>query len=151
MVTDPTRPQIIKNAKSSLVNILTPGVNPKEQPTVAIADTVSNNAVIIGIPSTAETTTADTVVPKMYIMNTQDAVLVIFSSIRRPNASTFFFLKNTVKMLRHKIQNVVVFIPPAVDPVDPPMYIRQIITNLPGSDMALKSTVLNPAVLAVTD
>ena len=56
---DPTLPQIIKKANNSLLNIPTVGVTPKLKPTVAMAEAVSNRAVTMGIPSTAEISTAD--------------------------------------------------------------------------------------------
>ena len=46
---------------------------------------------------------------------------------------------------------VVVFIPPAVDPGEPPISIRIIIIIWPASVSAVSSTVLKPAVLGVTD
>ena len=46
---------------------------------------------------------------------------------------------------------VVVFIPPAVEPGEPPINIRIIINSKPGSLMIVKSTVLKPAVLGVMD
>jgi len=46
---------------------------------------------------------------------------------------------------------VVVLMPPAVDPGEPPVIIRIIIINTPASLSMVKSTVLNPAVLGVTD
>ena len=47
--------------------------------------------------------------------------------------------------------NVVVFIPPAVEPGEPPISIRIIIIITDACFIALRSTVLNPAVLNVTD
>lgn len=46
---------------------------------------------------------------------------------------------------------VVVLIPPAVEPGEPPVIINIIIIKTPASLSAVKSTVLKPAVLGVTD
>ena len=46
---------------------------------------------------------------------------------------------------------VVVFMPPAVDPGEPPTNIHKIIMACPLALISDKSTVLNPAVLRVTD
>lgn len=47
--------------------------------------------------------------------------------------------------------NVVVLMPPAVEPADPPIIIRHMRINLPASVIFASSTVLKPAVLALTD
>ncbi len=54
-------------------------------------------------------------------------------------------------MLMQRTQKVVVLIPPAVDPVDPPINIRHTITNREPSFSPARSTVLKPAVLTDTD
>ena len=46
---------------------------------------------------------------------------------------------------------VVVFIPPAVDPGEPPMSIKTIMSIWPASVIFVRSAVLKPAVLGVTD
>ena len=53
--------------------------------------------------------------------------------------------------LAKRMAMVVVFIPPAVDPGEPPISIKIIAIVLPGSDICEKSAVLNPAVLVVMD
>ena len=64
----------------------------------------------------------------------------------------YFFLRRKVtRILTQSIQKVVVLIPPAVEPVEPPTNIRQVITKIPGSVICAKSAVLKPAVLADTD
>ena len=47
--------------------------------------------------------------------------------------------------------SVVVFMPPAVEPGEPPMSIKRIITPCDAPDIADRFTVLKPAVLGVTD
>ena len=53
-------------------------------------------------------------------------------------------------MFANRTPTVVVFIPPAVDPGDPPISIRIIMINCPLWLITVKSAVLNPAVLGVT-
>ena len=76
---------------------------------------------------------------------------MIPSSSRRLKHSTFFFWRNVEKILKTNTAAVVVFIPPAVEPVEPPTTIRQIMRKMLPSLRAARSTVLKPAVLAVTD
>ena len=47
--------------------------------------------------------------------------------------------------------SVVVFIPPAVEPGEPPINIRKIVRILLAGESAAVSVVLKPAVLAVTE
>ena len=69
------------------------------------------------------------------------------------------FTKRTARLsvisYRNEVENmtanVVVFIPPAVDPGDPPISINIVVIAIPTSVMDNWSTVLNPAVLGVTD
>ena len=49
------------------------------------------------------------------------------------------------------VTNVVTLIPPAVEPGAPPMIMRIIISAADAGDSAASSTVLNPAVRAVTE
>ena len=53
--------------------------------------------------------------------------------------------------VEHMTAKVVVFIPPAVDPGDPPISMRTTMITMPDSVSRVKSAVLNPAVLAVAD
>ena len=54
-------------------------------------------------------------------------------------------------MLASRTAKVVVFIPPAVDPGEPPISIKRIIMPCDELDIADKFIVLKPAVLVVTD
>ena len=98
---DPTRPHSMRKARISFEGMLTVAVMPRVKPTVAIADTVSNNTVRSGSFSMAEMMIADPVVRIRYVIKTQDAVLVIFSSIRLPKASIFFLLPKVANTLTH--------------------------------------------------
>ena len=79
-----------------------------------------------------------------------EALLTALSSIRLPNISAFFLRRKTVVALANKTATVVVFIPPAVDPGDPPISIRKMISMRPTPVNAERSEVLKPAVLGVT-
>ena len=54
-------------------------------------------------------------------------------------------------MLASRTAKVVVFIPPAVEPGEPPISIKRIMMPCDELDIADKFTVLKPAVLVVTD
>ena len=84
-----------------------------------------------------------------YIMKSVAAFLIVLSSILLPNRWTLFFLKNTEEIFADRTASVVVFIPPAVDPGEPPTSIRAIISMLPAPDREEREAVLNPAVLGV--
>ena len=87
----------------------------------------------------------------MNIINIAEAVLTVSSSTRRFISSALSFFLNTEKAEENKTAIVVVFIPPAVEPGEPPISIRIIIRYNPVSLIAVRFTVLNPAVLGVTD
>ena len=63
----------------------------------------------------------------------------------------FSFSLKTARADENKTAMVVVLIPPAVEPGEPPVIINIIIIKTPASLSAVKSTVLKPAVLGVTD
>ena len=69
----------------------------------------------------------------------------------RDRTSVSFFLRQTENAFKIRTASVVVFIPPAVEPGEPPTSISRIIIALEDSVMAVRSAVLNPAVLGVTD
>jgi hypothetical protein len=54
-------------------------------------------------------------------------------------------------MLNNKMENVLVFIPPPVEPGDAPMNMRIRIMNKEALHKLFISTVLNPAVLGVIE
>lgn len=71
--------------------------------------------------------------------------------IRRLKKLADSFLRKTANELASKTASVVVFIPPAVEPGEPPTSIKTVMINWPGSLIAVRSAVLKPAVLGVTD
>ena len=125
-------------------------VIPSVSPTVPIAEMVSNKQVCTGRLSTILIKIADTIARKIYMIIIDDAVLITESSILLLKQSAFCFLLNTAIVFAINTAIVVVFIPPAVDPGEPPMIIRIIVIVLPVSDSFPKSVVLNPAVLGET-
>lgn len=87
----------------------------------------------------------------MYIINIAEADLTVSSSMRRFISSALSFFLNTENAEENKTAIVVVFMPPAVEPGEPPISISIIIRYNPVSLIAVRFTVLNPAVLGVTD
>ena len=87
----------------------------------------------------------------MYIINIAEAAFTVPSSTLRFISSALSFFLNTEKAEENKTAIVVVFIPPAVEPGEPPINIRIIIKHHPVSLIAVIFTVLNPAVLGVID
>ena len=79
------------------------------------------------------------------------ALLIVLFEMVCLTISTFCFPFIVLIAERSNTENVVVLIPPPVDPGDAPMNIRNIIKNITGCPKLLKSTVLNPAVRQVTD
>ena len=68
-----------------------------------------------------------------------------------PKHSVSSFLLKTASKERNSTAIVVVFIPPAVEPGEPPISISTIIIVLLLSLICARSTVLKPAVRVVTD
>ena len=79
------------------------------------------------------------------------AFLTVSSGILLPNISPFFLRLKTDITDAVTTAKVVTFIPPAVEPEEPPISIKNIIISLPDSETLSKETVLNPAVRRVTD
>ena len=84
MVMDPTRPKIISKVNTISERELSSGVIPKERPTVAIAEAVSNKVVRMGRDSTELMSRAEKMVSPRYSINTQEAVLRVSSSTGGP-------------------------------------------------------------------
>ena len=68
----------------------------------------------------------------------------------RPKQRTLASPRNTVLVHNINSANVVVFIPPAVDPGEPPISINTTVNSTVGSANFVKSTVLKPAVRGET-
>ena len=79
------------------------------------------------------------------------AFFITWYSSLLPKAPAFSWLRNVAIAFNKRTVNVVVFIPPAVEPGEPPISINNIITAFEASLIFEISIVLNPAVLVVTD
>ena len=124
---------------------------PSVSPTVPIADAVSNRQVMSGRDSTVLMTIAPMTNRERYRAKMVDAILTVWSLIRLEKAEDSSRCRNVPRALRTSTAIVVVFMPPAVEPGEPPISIRMMLINFPESENAAKSVVLKPAVLVVTD
>lgn len=79
------------------------------------------------------------------------ALRTVSSDILLLKHCTSFLRLNTVIAERNRTAKVAVFIPPAVEPGEPPISIRMTIMAVPDSSIAARSVVLKPAVRVVTD
>ena len=87
----------------------------------------------------------------IYIIRIVAAFRIASSFTLRPKKCVCSLRLNTEIAVENRTARVVVFIPPAVDPGEPPMSINIIVIAVPASLNCVKSAVLNPAVLGVTD
>ena len=124
---------------------------PSDSPTVPIADAVSNKHGISGRLSMRLIIVPQPMNRITYIMNIVAAFRTTSSGMRLLYKSACSFLLKTEKADDIKTAIVVVFIPPAVEPGEPPIIINEITSICPASLNAVKSVVLNPAVLGVID
>lgn len=88
---------------------------------------------------------------RKYITATAAAFFTAEPSMRLPQTSASSFLRQTENALRIRTASVVVFIPPAVEPGEPPTSMSMVIIALEEPVIAGRSAVLKPAVLGVTD
>ena len=114
-------------------------------------EAVSNKAVISGISSVLLITIPPTRNKTIYIKKIVAAFLIVPSGICLPKKWVCSFFLNTDNADETRTARVVVFIPPAVEPGEPPISIRIMISICPTSLSKVKFAVLNPAVLGVTD
>ena len=119
--------------------------------TVAIADAVSNIHERIGRSSIQLMTTLPSKNRVRYIKNIVEAFFIESEGMLRPNIFALFFFLNAENAVANSTAMVVVFIPPAVEPGEPPIIINIIKMVIPASDISIKFAVLNPAVRGVTD
>jgi hypothetical protein len=81
----------------------------------------------------------------------EKALLTDCKGISRLNSSKRDFPLAVLIVFNTATANVLVLIPPPVEPGEAPTHIRNIMTNNAGSVSAEISTVLNPAVRGVTE
>ena len=127
------------------------GVIPSVSPTVPTAEAVSYRHEESGRFSYTLIKIAPPKNNARYIVTTVAAVLTTPHSILRPKNWTLSCWRKVAAAFAINTASVVVFIPPAVEPGDPPIIIRKIITACDAPVISERITVLKPAVLGVTD
>ena len=150
-VSPPTLPKYISAINTICEGICKCGVIPRLNPTVPTADAASYRQedrgrfsyTLIKRPPPKKST--------RYIVRMVAAVLTASQSTLRPKNWTLSRWRKVAITLPSRTVSVVVFIPPAVEPGEPPMSIRKIITAKDELDIPGRLTVLKPAVLGVTD
>lgn len=143
-------------ANISIIRILCEGkesdvVIPRVKPAVPSAEPVSNKQLVSGIDSIRLIVIPVERKSEMYIKSMAPAVRIVSFEIRRLKHSTSFFRLKTLNAEKNSTATVDVFIPPAVEPEQPPISISTVISIELGSRIMEKSAVLKPAVLEVTD
>ena len=127
------------------------GVIPSESPTVPIAEAVSNMAERTGTFSTLLIIIPLVRNNVMYISEIVAALRTVSVPILLPKKWVSSFFLKTENAEENSTAIVVVFMPPAVDPGEPPINIRIMVNTRPASLKAARFTVLKPAVLGVMD
>ena len=113
------------------------GVIPNDNPTVAMAEDVSKRQVKNGRSSIVLKAKAPPNERHRYKKNMAPAAFTASSITLLPKHWASPFLLNTAKAESTRTAIVVVFIPPAVDPGDPPTSINNTVIASPDSDIAL--------------
>ena len=126
-------------------------VIPRLRPTVPSADAVSNRQLRSGRVSTLLMISPPAKNSAKYIIIRATAFRTVSSLTRRPKHVTCSRLWKIDRAVSSRMAPVVVFIPPAVDPGDPPISIHRIISAWLSPLTPFSSIVLNPAVRSVTD
>ena len=150
-VSPPTLPKNISIISITRDTADRPLVMPSVSPTVPIAELVSNRQVSSGRFSTLLIMIPLVKNNTRYINKTAPALQTVSFDILLLKHCTPFLRLNTVIAERNRTAKVAVFIPPAVEPGEPPISIRMIIMAVPDSSIAARSVVLKPAVRVVTD
>ena len=149
----------IKKITTHLPAVERYGVTPTESPTVPKALTDSNKRVRKGRGCCSSQELFDSVIVKRKV--------AIIMQLTETRTITMTFLTVSEERLRFHIctdfcclsklprdatttAKLVVLIPPAVEPGDPPIHIKNIIKNKPAIENWSRGAVENPAVRAVT-
>ena len=127
-----------------------PGVIPSVRPTVPTAEALSNRHVSSGSFSTALMTIPPERNRVIYSRNTVTAFFTVSSAMRRPKKRPFSCRWKIAAAQATSTASVVVFMPPAVEPGEPPTSIRSPVSSRPFSLRRFRSSVLKPAVRGVT-
>ena len=130
---------------------VSPGVKPVERPTVPKAEVVSKRRFKKGSFSIISRKKV-TLIIKNKLRVIMGIVLSVLSgfTVRLKKLTSPLEGNLEIRFLK-KIATVVVFIPPAVEPGDPPINIRLIRTKRVAWERLAMGIVLKPAVLLVTD
>ena len=153
-VNGPSRPISITTVIINFPPVVKAGVMPVLNPTVPSAEAVSNITSSILNPFARSVTLSASVAANKTTVNSTVIVIAlrtITSRTERPNIYTSSRFLSVAMTAIITTARVTVFIPPAVPPGEPPMNISRIKMNLLAAVSAAISTVLNPAVRAVTD
>ena len=127
-------------------------VIPVERPTVPNADISSKSrARKLLSGSVIESTNVEIKISEMENKAIEYALLIVSLEMVCLTISTFLRPLMVLMAERRITENVVVFIPPPVEPGDAPINMRNIIKISTGWPRCVKSTELNPAVRQVTD
>ena len=116
-----------------------------------IAEAVSNRAERTGTFSTLLIIIPLVRNNVMYISAIVAALRTVSVPILLPKKWVSSFFLKTENAEENSTAIVVVFMPPAVDPGEPPINIRIMVNTRPASLKAARFTVLKPAVLGVMD
>ena len=138
--------------KTDLLGSLNEAVIPRLKPTVPKADTHSKRIFNKPLSRSKKLTVkkAINIMIKDKIM-VANALFTDFWEISDLNTSIFCFPFARLIKLSMAMANVLVFIPPPVDPGDAPTHIKKMTVRIVGKVSTALSTELNPAVLVVTD
>ena len=149
-VNPPTLPMNMSAIRMHLEAVPSEGVMPMVKPTVPSAEAVSNVQSVIGSPSIRLIAEAPMKKSARYMINSVAAVFTAEGSSLRLNRWTSEFCLIVDTTVAASTAKVVVFIPPAVDPGDPPISISTVVIPFEGPERSVRSVVLKPAVLGVT-
>lgn len=150
-VSPPTRPAYMRTISSICDGRESDVVTPSVSPAVPSAEPVSNRQVISGSCSIRQTAMPDDKNSTRYMKSIAPAERTMSEGIRRLKHSTSFLRRYTLSAARKSTATVETFIPPAVEPEQPPVSMRAISASTPASLICERSAELKPAVLAVTD
>src|SRR5690606_1421540 len=149
-VSIPTLPANIQQVRITLPASLRWGVMPALSPQVAYAEKLSKAmAQSPWLPSVIDKATMVKPMVKKESKIIANALLTESPDTFRPKISRLSLPFARLIMLRTAIANVVVLIPPPVDPGEAPIHIRNIMTSRVGKDWPAVFETLKPAVRAL--
>ena len=148
----PTLPQYIRNIITIRDAVMSSRVIPVVIPTVPIADETSKIiSEMLSSGWSAQIRTMPIRASVRFVNATELALWIASFSRRLPKIPLDCLRVIPLKVEIAITARVVVFIPPAVEPGEPPINIRITVSILLAGERAAVSVVLKPAVLAVTE